>query len=256
MPTSPFAPSPDYRLVGYEPADRATASHLDELQLSDDSFTPLAWHHERDGSASFWIFHDGAAIWDVPGTGQLVALCVARDPGSRRCYVERSRASLMPLAQRWLISRGAPPQALAVRHPEQLRRPADSHTVWLERQLRDSHHRYRIEHEYTHEPASAAEGYVVEVVLRDRDIHHAHQPYRLIVEQTRPDGASYTLRQGAFPDHDAAMTWLARWHTDRTLPLPKPTVMGTHHAAIAALTTPSDPAHVEPHRPGHRPSRP
>ncbi len=233
---------PDYRLEGFQPADPASGDEFDVLTLSDDTFTSLAWHHDRDGVASYWIFHDCSATWGLPGAAELVALCVVRDPATRTFRFSYSSEPILPLAQRFLISCGAPSRALEMRQAQRFAQPADQDTTWLERQLRYSHHRYEVLEHYTHGPVSATDGTSIRVLVHDRDMHHAHQPYRLFLETTTPDFSTYTLRQGAFTDQDAVEAWLDRWYADPSTALPDPQALGTSppSAGTPAVAVPAD----------------
>ncbi|GHF27399.1 hypothetical protein GCM10010218_05440 [Streptomyces mashuensis] len=214
----------DFRLDGYTLATGSDEDHFLGLVTDHDDLTPLIAHHTPDGARSYLVLHDGAAIWDVPGTAQLIAVVVSRDLGSQTLCFESERHPVLPLAQRWLIAHGAVPDA--VRLPAQWGgpKPTDTLTSVLEEQLLTSGDRYEVLDHYTGDCGE----YETYVLVHDKDPASAGQPYRLFLEQMASASDTYTLREGAFRTEDGAREWMA----ERGGPLPAP------HMVPGALAVP------------------
>jgi hypothetical protein len=227
--------SPDFRLDGLTPADFTAAEAVDSLSLSFDTLATLAQHHTDDHARSFYVLHDTSATWSAsPGTPQLVALDIARDPDAGTFRIDRSAQPTAPFAQRWLINRGCPSDAIQLRQDMDIE-PADELTTRIEEQIRTSGDRYEVTDHYTHDGAS----YEAWVMVHDQDHGSAELPVRLFLEEADLGDFTYTLREGAFADTAGAQAWLA----DRDTPLPAPRAADvTRSEAALARTTATYPA--------------
>ncbi|MFI9202192.1 hypothetical protein [Streptomyces sp. NPDC053048] len=209
-----------FRLDGYTLATGSDEDHFLGLVTDHDILTPLITRHTPDGARSYLVLHDGAAIWGVPGTAQLIAVVVSRDPGSRTFRFQSERHPVLPLAQRWLIAHGAAPDA--VRLPAQWGgpKPTDALTSVLDEQLRTSGDRYEVLDHYTGDCSE----YETYVLVHDKAPASVEQPYRLFLEQMTSAGDAYTLREGAFRTEGGAREWMEE--RDGPLPAPHTTVPG------------------------------
>lgn len=236
--TAEYEPqAPDYRIDGFEAATERIEEDFFSVTLSDDMFVPLAEHHSDDGRDSYLLFHDRAAIWDVPGTAEYVAFHLTRDVKQRTFDFEYERAPTVPLAQNWLIRRGCPPEATAPSRNHGPR-PADALTSRLEDLLRTNPDgRYEVIDHHTETPDSFDFGAEVRTLVHDSHPDSAHAPYRLFLEETAKDFRSYTVREGAFANAEAADDWAM----DRSTPLPlvpAPEATVVHRAQAARTRSP------------------
>ncbi|WP_236241509.1 hypothetical protein [Streptomyces sp. CC228A] len=233
--TATYEPqAPDYRIGGFVAATERIEEDFFSVTLSDDMFVPLAEHHSDDGRDTYLVFHDRAAIWDVPGTAEYVALHLTRDVEQRTFDFEYERAPTVPLAQNWLIRRGCPPEATAPTRNHGPR-PADALTSRLEDLLRTNPDgRYEVIDHHTETPGSFDFGAEVRTLVHDSHPDSAHAPYRLFLEETAKDCRSYTVREEAFANAEAADDWAM----DRSTPLPLATAPKSTvgHRAQAART--------------------
>ncbi|MEU9035169.1 hypothetical protein AB0D45_09675 [Streptomyces sp. NPDC048352] len=109
---------PDFRPDGFEPVnDRAYEAFWDHIDSDRDSMTTLAAHHSPDDRHSYYVIHNGAVTWGVPGEPQLVALCLERDIPAKVYSFEHATLPLPAMAQSWLIKRGCPAEAIASTRP-------------------------------------------------------------------------------------------------------------------------------------------
>ncbi|MEV3853152.1 hypothetical protein AB0J38_02375 [Streptomyces sp. NPDC050095] len=206
----------DYRLAGFQAATERIEDNFLHATLSDDMFVPMVDHHTADGRDSYLLFYDRAAIWDVPGQAEFVALHITRDPDQHSFGFGIERASAVPLAQNWLIQRGCPLEAtLPTRnHGPQ---PADALTSRLEDQLRTNpDSRYEVLDDFTDNPCTFDFGTEVRTLVYDHHPDSASAPYRLFLEETDKNFQRYTVREGAFPAAEAADDWAM----NRNAPLP------------------------------------
>ncbi|ATW48222.1 hypothetical protein [Streptomyces peucetius] len=224
--------APDYRIDGFEAADERIEEDFFSVTLSDDMFVPLAQHHGDDGRDSYLLFHDRAAIWDVPGAAEYVAFHLTRDVEQRTFAFEYERAPVVPLAQNWLIRRGCPPKA-AVPTSNHGPRPADTLTSRLEDLLRSNPDgRYEVIDHHTDDPGSFDFGAEVRTLVHYSHPDSTHAPYRLFLDGTAKDFRSYTVREGAFTSVEAADAWAM----DRDAPLPMAPAPESVHRSQAART--------------------
>jgi hypothetical protein len=238
LPESRFGFERALRTAGFEPADDAEAQDLHhQILINESDFVLLADHHQ--GENSYAVLYDSAATWDIPGTANLLAIHVARDPASRTFRYSAQRMPLVSLSQQWLVARGCPPEAI-VFPPGLASEPADQATVELETTLRSSPGRYTLVDHYTYD----SEPYESWALLRDSDPASAGAPLRLFLETADIRAGTYTLREGAFVAEDSAHTWLE----EREGPLPPPLTARPGTPARPAVIPPPPPPPPGPRR--------
>ncbi|AEW95141.1 MULTISPECIES: hypothetical protein [Streptomycetaceae] len=200
----------DLRLDDFEPAD--ADSEYAEQRFRAGDLTVLAEHHTApNGSHSFVLAHDRSVTWGVPGEPQILAIKVARDFNQSTFTFESAYHPTVSFAQNWLIERGCPPERIS-QIGDDFMKPADDLTARIEQRLRTSGDRYTVLDSYTSdfEPC--------ETWTLTRDSVAAQAPIRVFLEEGDFDAHTYTVREGAFSDEDAARRWL----DDRSSPLPQP----------------------------------
>ncbi|MGW2056224.1 glycosyl hydrolase [Streptomyces sp. NPDC001840] len=207
----------DFRLDGFEPADTDSADAEQSVWAGD--LTVLAEHHTPNGWHSYLLAHDTSAIWGVPGEPQLVAIKISRAPGDRTFTFECAPHTVLAFAQSWLIERGCPPDPIT--QVATGIAPADDLTVQTERKIRDAAGRYEVLHSDT------SPDYPYEAWTMARDRRAVQDPVRVFLEASDAVTDTYTLREGAFADEEAAMDWLFYRHS----PLPE---SPEYHAEAAA----------------------
>ncbi|MFE9801535.1 hypothetical protein ACFYP6_22160 [Streptomyces goshikiensis] len=176
-----------------------------------DSMTTLASHHSLDGRHSFYVIHNGAVTWGIPGHPQLVALRLERDNAAKTYCFEHAELPLPAMAQSWLIKRGCPAEAIAL-PPGMGTKPADTATVALQQRLMGDGDHFALLHSYTDDTSSKPE---TTVLLRALD-ERVEKPFRVLLEQVDLDTYTHALREGAFETFEAATSWME----DRSSPLP------------------------------------
>jgi hypothetical protein len=218
---------PDFRLDGLMPGDEA--SEFAESMMWPGDLTLVAEHHTTpNGSHSFFVVHDRTMTWGEPGSPQLVAVKIARDLDARTFTIESENHAALGFAQNWLIERGCPPDPIA-RLSSEFVQPADDRTIRVEQQIRTSGDQYKVLDTLT------SDGHPYETWTMVRDSAASHAPIRVFLEEADLVADVYTMREGAFPDEDAALEWL----DDRDTPLPEPPEYRGDPAALrtrAALT--------------------
>lgn len=225
----------DFRLDDFEPAD--AVSELAESSLWAGDLTVLAEHHTTpNGSRSYLVAHDGSVTWGVPGEPQLVAIEITRDLRERTFTFEAASHAGLAFAQNWLVERGCPPEQIAQVDPD-LIQPADDLTVRVEQQIRASGDRYKV-------LATQTSDYTpCETWTMVHDSGTAQALIRVFLEEVATDSLTYTVREGAFADEDAAHDWL----DNRDGPLPEPPEYRGDAAALrtrAALTRSTSPSAI------------
>ena len=209
----------DFSLDELAPADDASEEGLERFWSGD--LKALSQHHTTpNGSHSFVVAHDRSATWGIPGSPQVVAIAVARDLRRLTFTMETSYHAAVPFAQNWLVERGCPPERIALVGDNYVR-PADDLTVQVEQRIRESGTRYQVldTHASDDDPA--------ETWTLARDSVADQAPVRVFHEEWDHDAGTYTMREGAFADVDAARRWL----DDRSGPLPEPPEYGDHNDA-------------------------
>ncbi|MFD4815008.1 glycosyl hydrolase, partial [Streptomyces sp. NPDC058418] len=109
--------------------------------------------------------------------------------------------------------------------------------VRIEQQIRESGARYEVLDSQTSD-YDPCETWTV-----TRDSNAAQAPIRVFLEEGDNDAHTYTMREGAFADEDAARHWL----DDRSSPLPPPPEYRGDGAALrtrAALTRSTSPSAI------------
>jgi hypothetical protein len=215
------------RTQGFTPAGDAR-DRLDAFLLDEPELLLLAGHHH--GDSSYAVLFDSSATWDVPGTADLVAVHVVRNPMYRTFDFATAALPMVGLAQQWLVARGCPPGALALL-PGRAAQPADEETTVLETRLRTSPGRYDLLDHYTYDRGPFESW----ALLRDRHPESEAAPVRLFIESADTGAGTYTLREGAFRDEGDAHRWL----DDNPVPLPAP-------PSTARRQPPSRPAAIPP----------
>ncbi|MCX5278402.1 hypothetical protein [Streptomyces virginiae] len=205
---------PDFRLDGFDPANKAVEEAFwNHLDAESESMTTLAAHHSPDGHNSFYVIHNGAVTWGIPGAPQLIAAHIKRDSTTRTYDFEHAELPLPAMGQSWLIKRGCPAEAIAL-PPGMGTTAADTATVALQQRLmRDGDH-FALLDSYTDDTSSQTETVVLLQALGER----VHKPFRVLLEQADLDSFTHTLREGAFETLEEAVDWME----DRSAPLPAP----------------------------------
>ncbi|MFF3536409.1 glycosyl hydrolase [Streptomyces sp. NPDC002466] len=248
----------DFDLDKLAPADAASEEEMEKFRSGD--LTALSQHHSTsNGSHSFVLAHDRSVTWGAPGSPQFIAIAVARDLSHSTFTLETSYHATASFAQSWLVKRGCPPERIALVGSDYVK-PADDLTVQVEQQIRESGTRYEVLDTYTsdYDPS--------ETWTLARDSSAGQAPVRVFHEEWNHDAGTYTLREGAFTDVGAALSWL----DDRSGPLPEPPEYSDHNGAVVrariarialarsagASTTPKaglDAPRTTPAGPGRRP---
>ncbi|MFF4285647.1 hypothetical protein ACFY0R_10005 [Streptomyces sp. NPDC001633] len=205
-----------YRLAGYDAYDERNEDDFAFFCTNSDVLHPLVTHHSPDGGQSYFVLADSAATFaPCPGAAALVALHVIRDAESQTYRVASERLPLLSFAQRWLIARGCPVEAIRMPADHPFTKPADAATVELEERLLTSpSQRYEVLDHYTddHMVLTAT------TLVHDHDLGSRHLPFRIFHEDTDLTAHTHTLREGAWADVGSASQWLA----ERDGPLPAP----------------------------------
>ncbi|WP_127360916.1 glycosyl hydrolase [Actinacidiphila soli] len=210
----------DFHLDDFEPAD--ADSEYAEQRMWAGELTIVAEHHTTpNGSRSYVVAHDGSVSWGVPGEPQVVAIKVARDLGLNTFTFETAYHASVSFAQNWLIERGCPPDPIAQVRADFMK-PADDLTLRIEQQIRASGKQYEVL------DTQSSDYDPCETWTLTGDSLAAQAPIRVFLEEGDFDAHTYTMRQGAFADEDAARHWL----DNRSDPLPEPP---EHRGDAAAL---------------------
>ncbi|MGW3183252.1 glycosyl hydrolase [Kitasatospora sp. NPDC001119] len=193
----------------------------------------LTAQHRADPSTrlrtSYVIAFDRSAIYGVPGEPDIVAVHLQRDDTAGTIRAAMTTEALVPLAERWLISRGADPEQLA--QTAMPIRPADPLTRQTEEFLRSSGDRFTVRSSYTDE----GEPYEIWVIAQDTAPSPVEAPVRVWHNRRQVGDDTYTLREGGFADLDAAYAWTR----DTSAPLPPVTSPSARAAAARQSTVPA-----------------
>ncbi|MFB7906877.1 hypothetical protein ACFC1T_10645 [Kitasatospora sp. NPDC056076] len=157
----------------------------------------------------FLLLDSYAAYNERPGAPQIVAAHFDRAPDTRTVRATMTSHALIPLAQNWLVGRGADPGK--VLEPEGWSDPLDAETGQLEDFLRGSGERFEIHDTFSrHEPP-----YETWVIATDNE--QAPGPAQVFFWRLPDDKSpAYTVRRGQFDNLDAAYEWTR----DTSTPLP------------------------------------
>ncbi|MFI5662280.1 glycosyl hydrolase [Streptomyces sp. NPDC051684] len=210
----------DFDLDDLSPVDDASKEAMETFWAGE--LTVLSQHHTTpNGSHSFVLAHDRSVTWGIPGEPQLVAISVARDLRQSTFTFETSHHATASFAQNWLAERGCPLDPIALRGGDYIE-PADDLTVQVEQQIQKSGTRYEVLDTCTSDYDPSEAWTLV------RDSCATQTPIRLFHEEWDHDAGTYTMREGAFADVEAAQTWL----NERGGPLPEPPEYSDHNGAV------------------------
>ncbi|MEU4041191.1 hypothetical protein ACK389_10575 [Streptomyces antibioticus] len=212
-------PELDLRLDGFEAADEQTDEVFwHAIEIEQDMLTVLAEHHTDEDAASYYVLHNGAATYGIPGEPQVVALHLQRDLAARTFRFEHTQVPLPVMAQSWLISRGCPPDVIRL-PPGTGTAPADETTRVLEERLMGDGDRFALLTSYTNDDPDSV---LTLVVLRALD-ERAPSPFRVLHEDVSTDTWTHTLREGGFATFEGALQWYEECLAGNAGPLPSVT---------------------------------
>ncbi|GGS93033.1 hypothetical protein [Streptomyces chromofuscus] len=235
-------PELDFRLDDFEAADeRAEEAFWHAIGIEQDMLTALAEYHTPDGSQSFYVLHNGAATWGIPGEPQLVALYLQRDLAGRTFRFEHAKLPLSAMAQSWLIHRGCPRDAIGLL-PGMGTPSADETTRALEQRLMGDGDHFALLCSYTRDDP---DDMTTVVVLRALD-ERSPAPFRVLHEEVDTDAGMHTLREGGFATVDEAVQWCDNRLGGEAAPLPP--VRLTPRRTRPSGTVPAAPAQRPPGR--------
>jgi hypothetical protein len=232
---------PDFRLDGYEAVnDRVDEAFWQHIGSEQDMFTVLVEHHTDRDQHSYFVLHNGAVTWGIPGEAQIVALHLRRDTAARTFRFQHQTLPLPAMAKSWLIARGCPKDA--IRLPAGTgTSPADEATRALEERLMTDGDHFALLASYTDDTTDRPE---TTVMLRALD-ERAVLPFRVLLEEVDTDNGTHILREGGFHTFaDATVWWEDHW-CGEDVPLPAAAPPARH----AALPTP--PTRLVPPPCGH-----
>ncbi|MEV4559416.1 hypothetical protein AB0K51_20825 [Kitasatospora sp. NPDC049285] len=223
------------------------------MQHSANPHSPLL-------TESYLVVHDATMTWDIPGSPQLAGIHVQRDLGAGTYRLDYERAPIVALAQNWLVSRGADLDQLTP-HAEWLP-TTDQASRDLERRLAQVGDRFWFANSYTSDmvldpahaaggPPSAAEDLVYDfntwITAVDERPEPGLHPVRVFFEDVDYLARTYTLREGGFPDRDAAYEWTRRaGEPDNPLPPVEVAPVSSPRTAAARATSPAASASAAP----------
>ncbi|GGU55411.1 hypothetical protein GCM10010211_20160 [Streptomyces albospinus] len=209
--------SPDFRLDGYDAVnDRVAEQFWQHIDIEATELTVLAEHHTDDQRHSYYVLHNGAVTWGIPGEPQLVALHLQRDVKARTFRFQHEQLPLVPMAQSWLIARGCPKDAIALR-PDTGTDPADEATRVLEDRLTSDGDHFALVTSCTSD--DDPDRMQITVLLAAID-ENAPLRFRVLLEEVDTEHGTHTLREGGFATYEQATAWWqAHWSGD-DVPLP------------------------------------
>jgi hypothetical protein len=240
MPAHP----PDFRLDGYSSVnDRIDEQFWQHIGIEEDQLTVLAEHHTEDGEHSFYVMHNGAVTWGIPGEPQLVALHLQRDAAARTFRFDHAAFALIAMAQSWLIALGCPEKQILLADGIGSA-PADAATRALEKRLRRDGDHFALLTSYTHD----TEPMEITVLLRALD-EKAPVPFRILLEEVDTTAWTHTLREGGFAAFEAATQWWEAHWSGEAIGLPPASPAARRITGASVPAPPARPA--PPRRPGH-----
>jgi hypothetical protein len=183
---------------------------------------------------SFYLMHNGAVTWGVPGDPQIVALHLKRDTATRTYRFSHKELPLPSMAQSWLIARGCPEEKIFL--PAGMgTKAANEATRVLEQRLRSDGDHCALLISYTHD----SDPIQTTVMLRALD-EKAAMPFRVLLEEVDSTAWIHTLREGGFATFEAATQWWeAHWNGEEP---PLPTASPATRPVTAAPGLPTRPA--------------
>ncbi|MFE2722769.1 hypothetical protein [Kitasatospora sp. NPDC059327] len=217
----------------YNAADAESVRTLNQLFDFESSLWMIAkqWASDtlrRPGARlhDYFLLLDSYAEYNErPGAPQIVAAHFDRDPDTRTVRATMTSHALIPLAQNWLVGRGADPAR--VLEPQGWSDPLDAETEQLEDALRSSGERLEIHDSYSrHQPP-------YETWVIATDTQQTSDPAAEVFFWRVPDEKSpaYTVRHGQFDSLDAAYEWTR----DTSAPLPAATRAQAARLRVASL---------------------
>ncbi|KPC62640.1 hypothetical protein [Streptomyces chattanoogensis] len=237
--------TPDFRLDGYEAVnDRVAECFWQHIEIDHRELTVLAEHHTPDDQHSYFVLHNGAVTWGIPGEPQLVALHLQRDVQARTFRFQHTPLPLPSMAQSWLIARGCPKESIGLRAdmgPD----AADEATTALEERLMSDCDHFALVTSYTDDNPDSMQ---TTVLLRAID-EKAPVPFRVLLEEVDTDTWTHTLREGTFTTFKEATDWWeAHWSGQGVL-------LPTAPPAARRTALPTKPSIPAPPAPRNGPSR-
>ncbi|MEY9848448.1 hypothetical protein ABH940_005551 [Streptacidiphilus sp. BW17] len=208
----------DLDLEDLHPTDAATQHTLNRLFDPEGSLWLLREQHQANPHTAqlhedFFLVLDHASETRGPGAPQLLGVHFERDLAHETIRATMSHHALIPLAQNWLVGRGADPES--IREPEGWLTALDATSSEAEQLLRTSGERFEIHDTFS----TTAAPFEIWVITTDREPLQAERPVTVFVwRRESDDSTSYTVTQAAFATLDEAYAWTK----DTTAPVPAP----------------------------------
>lgn len=222
--------SPDFRLDGYDAVNDRVAEQFSWcIDIGATDLTVLAEHHTDDQRHSYYVLHDGAVTWGIPGEPQLVTLHLQRDVQARTFRFQHEQLPLVPMAQSWLIARGCPKDAIGLR-PDMGTDAADEATKALEARLASDGDHFALVTSYTSDDPDRMQITVLLAAIDDK----APLRFRVLLQEVDPEHWTHTLREGGFSTYEQATAWWQAHWSGEDVPLPTAQT-ATRHSAPSAL---------------------
>ncbi|MEY9958801.1 hypothetical protein [Streptacidiphilus sp. MAP5-52] len=215
-------------------ADAATASALNELFDPESSLWLLREHHQTNPHTAlliddFFLVIDADVDERGHGAPEVLGVHFERDLGGGTIRATTKYQALIPLAQNWLIGRGADPEA--IREPEGWFSPLDAASGQIEDLLRSSGERFEVHDSYSRHTDEPIETWVI---TTDGEPPSPETPFTVFVwRRENADSATYTVQQAAFATLDGAYEWTK----DTSVRVPAP---GRSPSSARALAARSD----------------
>ncbi|MFD0259039.1 hypothetical protein ACFVH7_12295 [Kitasatospora indigofera] len=243
----PIFAGADFGIDSLEPEGSPSEHAADYLAIIAGELLPLSDQHTTnphttDLTSSYYVMADTAHTWnDTPGLSSFLAVHVERDLAAGVFEIGFAPQPLAAMAQQWLVERGADPAAFTRLGPIT---PADQETERVESLLRGAGpDRFTVHDHYTHDDAP----FDIWVIATDTQAAASDRPVRVFHDRRQADHDTYTLREGAFADFEAAYAWTE----DTDQPLPPVPAEGTLRAGAARTQSPHRPS--VPGRPATQP---
>ncbi|MEU8954941.1 hypothetical protein AB0C93_11620 [Streptomyces sp. NPDC048518] len=230
--------SPDFRLDGYDAVnDRVAEQFWQHIGIESTELAVLAEHHTDDQRHSYYVLHNGAVTWGIPGEPQLVALHLQRDVEACTFRFQHERLALVPMAQSWLIARGCPKEAIVL-SPGLGTDAADEATKALEDRLTADGDHFALVTSYTDDDPARMQITVLLAAIEEK----APLRFRVLLHEVDTECWTHTLREGGFSTYEQATAW---WHahwSGEDVPLPTTAPATRYTAAPAGPAVPAAPA--------------
>ncbi|WP_198351820.1 hypothetical protein [Streptomyces typhae] len=228
--------SPDFHLDGYEAVNDDVAELFwQHIDIEATELTVLAEHHTDDRRHSYYVLHNRAVTWGMPGEPQLVALHLQRDTQARTFRFEHEQLPLVPMAQSWLIARGCPKDAIGLR-PDRGTDPADEATKALEERLASDGDHFALVTSYTSDDDPDRVQITVLLAAIDEKVPPR---FRVLLQEVDIDHWTHTLREGGFATYEEATDWWQAhwWGEEVPLPSAQPATRQTAPTALPRTPT-------------------